>query len=123
MLLPTAALADTGAGESSGSEKHEHYLCGTSHTCANTQDSEREFTEWTDALAQERYGAGSTAANSLPVDGPASYYLTQDVELTETWKPYANITLCLNQAGVSKSFSYTQARANIFINFTPFLRG
>ena len=96
MLLPTAALADTGAGESSGSEKHEHYLCGTSHTCANTQDSEREFTEWTDALAQERYGAGSTAANSLPVDGPASYYLTQDVELTETWKPYANITLCLN---------------------------
>lgn len=95
-LLPTAALADTGAGESSGSEKHEHYLCGTSHTCANTQDSEREFTEWTDALAQERYGAGSTAANSLPVDGPASYYLTQDVELTETWKPYAYITLCLN---------------------------
>ena len=95
-LLPTAALADTGAGESSGSKKHEHYLCGTSHTCANTQDSEREFTEWTDALAQERYGAGSTAANSLPVDGPASYYLTQDVELTKTWEPNAYITLCLN---------------------------
>ena len=99
-MLPAAAMADTGTGEgeSSGSsgETHEHYLCGTSHTCANTQDSEREFTEWTDALAQERYGAGSTAANSLPVDGPASYYLTQDVELTETWKPYANITLCLN---------------------------
>ena len=95
-LLPTAALADTGAGESSGSETHEHYLCGTNHTCANTQDSEREFTEWTDALAQKRYGAGSTAANSLPVDGPASYYLTQDVELTETWEPNAYITLCLN---------------------------
>ena len=79
-MLPAAAMADAGTGESSGSsgETHEHYLCGTSHTCANTQDSEREFTEWTDALAQERYGAGSTAANSLPVDGPASYYLTQD---------------------------------------------
>ena len=95
-LLPTAALADTSEGESSGSKKHEHYLCGTSHTCANTQDSEHTFTEWTDALAQERYGAGSTAANSLPVNGPASYYLTQDVELTETWKPDAYITLCLN---------------------------
>ena len=51
-LLPTAALADTGAGESSGSEKHEHYLCGTTdenHTCSDMGDAYKyTFTAWTE---------------------------------------------------------------------------
>lgn len=107
-MLPAAAMADeseepvqeeNGTSAQSG-ETHEHYLCGGNECTCPDSKKEAEYkttlTAWTDALAQERYGAGSTAANSLPVDGPASYYLTQDVELTETWEPYAYITLCLN---------------------------
>ena len=86
-LLPTAALADTGAGESSGSEKHEHYLCGTSHTCSSTWDNtKRTFKAW-------------TSGNSLPTtigEENGYYYLTTNVELEDTWAPTTGMTLCLN---------------------------
>ena len=85
-LLPTAALADTGAGESSGSEKHEHYLCGTTdenHTCSDMGDAYKyTFTAWTEK-------------NSLPKDS-GWYYLTEDVTLDKTWAPTGGMAICLN---------------------------
>ena len=85
-LLPTAALADTGAGERSGSEKHEHYLCGTTdenHTCSDMGDAYKyTFTAWTEK-------------NSLPKDS-GWYYLTEDVTLDKTWAPTGGMAICLN---------------------------
>ena len=85
-LLPTAALADTGAGESSGSEKHEHYLCGTTdenHTCSDMGDAYKyTFKAWTEK-------------NSLPKDS-GWYYLTEDVTLDKTWAPTGGMAICLN---------------------------
>ena len=103
-LLPTAALADTGAGESSGSETHDHYLCGTSHTCANMQDSEREFTAWTDAEAAKQYpSSGKTAANSLP-NTAGNYYLTDNVTLVDSyWEPKSGTVLCLNGYSITST--------------------
>ena len=86
-LLPTAALADTGAGESSGSEKHEHYLCGAtgeSHSCSSTwDDTKHEFEAW-------------TSNNSLPKYSDRYYYLTTDVVLTKTEILPQDLVLCLN---------------------------
>ena len=101
-LLPTAALADTGAGESSGSEKHEHYLCGTNHTCSSTWDNTKHtFTAWTDELAAKQWNSDKkTASNSLPRWSSESYYLTKNVELEaeDSYSPWSGggITLCLN---------------------------
>ena len=107
-LLPTAALADTGAGESSGSETHDHYLCaGKDETgkdkCTEVGHSETDtvtFTAWTDEAAAIQWGedSGKTAANSLPKSLPLSeyYYLTTDVTLDDTWVPPIGLTLCLN---------------------------
>ena len=103
-MLPAAAMADTGTGESSGSEKHEHYLCGAtgeSHSCSSTWDTKYTFTAWTDELAAEQWNSNEkTASNSLPRWSSASYYLTKNVELEaeDSYSPWSGggITLCLN---------------------------
>lgn len=59
---------------------HNHPICGDG-TCGEHGDSE-EWTVW-------------AATDSLPTD-EGHYYLTDDVEITETWAPEDNTYLCLN---------------------------
>jgi len=77
-LLPTMAVA----ADSEESTNHTHCICGAAHhEVGDHTDEERiEFTAWTDQLAVEQNGSGSTAANSLP-SASGNYYLTGDVSL------------------------------------------
>lgn len=59
---------------------HNHPICSDG-TCGEHGDSE-EWTVW-------------AATDSLPTD-EGHYYLTDDVEITETWAPEENTYLCLN---------------------------
>ena len=96
-LLPAAApAAEPAALMASGlftqAAGHDHCLCGAAHKAigdhTDANASQITFTEWTDELAKAQYNSEKkTAANSLPKQGNNYYYLTQDVELSTSWKP------------------------------------
>lgn len=94
LLVPVmATAASTGT--------HTHCICGDPTCTENEYVSgsihwEVEFTAWTDALAREQNGAGSTASNSLPSKKDGCYYLTKNVTISGKWRPANNTTLCLN---------------------------
>lgn len=92
-LLPTMAVA----ADSEESTTHTHCICGAAHhEVGDHTDEERiEFTAWTDQLAVEQNGSGSTAANSLP-SASGNYYLTGDVSLEKRWELKNDVVLCLN---------------------------
>ncbi|MBR4174719.1 MAG: hypothetical protein IKR56_05215 [Lachnospiraceae bacterium] len=69
----------------------------TSHT-----HDDITFNEWTDALAVEQNGAEATAANSLPTT-EGSYYLTEDVTISNTWSVSGTTNLCLNGHGITRT--------------------
>lgn len=94
LLVPVmATAASTGT--------HTHCICGDPTCTENEYVSgsihwKVEFTAWTDALAREQNGAGSTASNSLPSKKDGCYYLTKNVTISGKWRPANNTTLCLN---------------------------
>lgn len=66
------------------SETHSHCICGASHRVIgdHTNADEKDFTAW-------------DTTDSLPtVTG--NYYLTVDVNISETWEPANGTVLCLN---------------------------
>ena len=90
---------------------HDHCLCGAPHKATGDHTDAMAvsitFTEWTDELAKEQYNnEKKTAANSLPKVGNNYYYLTQDVELSTSWKPADGTVLCLNGHSITSSYSY-----------------
>ena len=92
-LLPTMAVA----ADSQESTTHTHCICGAAHHEVGDHTDEEliEFTAWTDQLAEEQNGSGSTAANSLPSQS-GNYYLTGDVSLEKRWELTEDVVLCLN---------------------------
>lgn len=79
-LMPGGVLQLYAAGTAG----HTHCLCGATHKTIgdHTTDTQTVFTAW-------------TSADSLP-DAAGSYYLVEDVTLSERWKPQAGTVLCLN---------------------------
>ena len=80
------------------------------------------FVEWTDTLAQEQWGSGCTAANSLP-NVAGNYYLTKDVTLTNKWTvPSGTTNLCLGgntiTGKLSESVKHDSSAVNIIGNST-----
>ena len=92
-LLPTMAVA----ADSQESTTHTHCICGAAHHEVGDHTDEEliEFTAWTDQLAEEQNGSGSTAGNSLPEES-GNYYLTENVSSTSRWEPADGVVLCLN---------------------------
>jgi len=91
------------------------YADGT-HTHTHTHNG-ITFVEWTDALAQEQWGPGRTAANSLP-KAAGNYHLTKDVTLTSRWNtPDGTTNLCLGgktiTGNLSKSADHDSSVVNI----------
>ena len=62
--------------------EHNHCICGKSNCSEQTHDTNPYWQPW-------------SSNNSLPSE-EGNYYLTQDVELTDTWTCTKNINLCLN---------------------------
>lgn len=79
-LMPGGVLQLYAAGVTG----HTHCLCGATHKAIgdHTTDTRTTFTAW-------------TSTDSLP-DAAGSYYLVEDVTLSERWKPQAGTVLCLN---------------------------
>ena len=77
---------------------HSHPICGGAectgiggHSCANT-----EFKAW-------------TFTDSLPTEA-GNWYLTDNVELPETWELSANIVLCLNGHSITQTTTLRAVR-------------
>ena len=66
-------------------EGHEHYICGGQYKCDATHAEESSLTKFT----------AWSNPNELPMDA-GSYYLTENVTLSEAWTPAENVNLCLN---------------------------
>ena len=89
------AILENGVVKLSTTQPHAHYLCGGS-TCTGAghtkEESTTTFTEW-------------KSADSLPTEA-GSYYLSDNVTLSETWQPAAGITLCLNGKTITAEDSF-----------------
>lgn len=77
-------LLKTDTNPNPPASEHKHCICGANHTETGDHKSgtQNEFTAW-------------TKTDSLP-DTAGSYYLTDNVTLTETWEPAEGTVLCLN---------------------------
>ncbi len=63
------------------------------------------FLAWTDSLAVEQNGSGSSASNCLP-SVPGNYYLLSDVSISNTWNsPAGTIRICLNGKAINANAS------------------
>lgn len=94
LLVPTMATAAL-------TSTHTHCICGDPgctewrYPAFGSIHEKVEFTAWTDTLAREQNGTGSTASNSLPRE-TGKYYLTKNVTIGGKWRPQNYTTLCLN---------------------------
>ena len=71
-------------------ERHVHCVCGTSG-CKLSGNTHRDVT-WTPV----------SDLNEIKTAG--NYYLTQDIEMKETWEPQAGVVLCLNGHSISNTY-------------------
>ena len=72
------------------SEQHVHCVCGTED--ANSSGHVHKDVTW------------SPVSDLNEIMKPGNYYLTQDIEMQETWKPKAGVVLCLNGHSISNTF-------------------
>ena len=120
-LLPAAEPAALMAsGLFTQAAGHDHCLCGAAHKDIGTHTTAWSitFTAWTDELAEKQNGEGKTAANSLPKQGNNYYYLTQDVELSTSWKPADGTVLCLNGHSITSKSINCGIHINDGVTFT-----
>ena len=71
-------------------ERHVHCVCGTSG-CKLSGNTHRDV-EW------------SPVSDLNEITKPGNYYLTQDIEMKETWEPNAGVVLCLNGHSISNTY-------------------
>ena len=71
-------------------ERHVHCVCGTED--ANSSEHVHKDVTWTPV----------SDLNEIKTAG--NYYLTQDIEMKETWEPKAGVVLCLNGHSISNTF-------------------
>ena len=71
-------------------ERHVHCVCGTSG-CKLSGNTHRDVT-W------------SPVSDLNEITKPGNYYLTQDIEMKETWEPNAGVVLCLNGHSISNTY-------------------
>lgn len=71
-------------------ERHVHCVCGTSG-CKLSGNTHGDVT-W------------SPVSDLNEITKPGNYYLTQDIEMQETWEPTAGVVLCLNGHSISNTF-------------------
>ena len=71
-------------------ERHVHCVCGTSG-CKLSGNTHRDVT-W------------SPVSDLNEITNPGNYYLTQDIEMEETWEPKAGVVLCLNGHSISNTY-------------------
>ena len=71
-------------------EQHVHCVCGTSG-CKLSGNTHRDVT-WT------------PVSDLKEIKKAGNYYLTQDIEMKETWEPNAGVVLCLNGHSISNTF-------------------
>ena len=91
-LLPTAALAEEADSAAPAGETHSHPICGKTCTHRNEDGSDQhESVTWTGVDSLDKI---KTAGN---------YYLTQNVELSNIWKPVTGVNLCLNGKKITGS--------------------
>ena len=85
-------------------ERHVHCVCGTSG-CKLSGNTHKDVT-WTPV----------SDLNEIKTAG--NYYLTQDIEMKETWEPKAGVVLCLNGHSISNTYKnslYREEKATIQI--------
>ena len=91
-----------------GVKPHAHYLCGSEENCNGVGHSCEGLTTF------EKW----TSTTSLP-DTAGNYYLTGDVELTQSWYPADNVILCLNGYSITGNMNdYAIATIGVSDNFT-----
>ena len=71
-------------------ERHVHCVCGTSG-CKLSGNTHRDVT-W------------SPVSDLNEITNPGNYYLTQDIEMEETWEPKSGVVLCLNGHSISNTY-------------------
>ena len=100
-------ILENGVVKLSTTQPHAHYLCGGT-TCTGAghtkEESTTTFTEW-------------KSADSLPTEA-GSYYLSDNVTLSETWQPAAGITLCLNGKTITAEDSFDAVQVAAGRSFT-----
>ena len=80
-----------------------HPICGAS--CADG------------AHTEEAYWHGISDLSAIKT--PGNYYLTKDIELTDTWTPVYGVVLCLNGHSItSKAYNTIQVKANCSLTLT-----
>lgn len=80
-----------------------HPICGAS--CADGTHTE------------EAYWRGVSDLSAITV--PGNYYLTKDIELTDTWNPIYGVVLCLNGHSItSKAYNTIKVKANCSLTLT-----
>ncbi len=80
-----------------------HPICGAS--CADGTHTE------------EAYWHGVSDLSAITV--PGNYYLTKDIELTDTWTPVYGVVLCLNGHSItSKAYNTIKVKANCSLTLT-----
>ena len=80
-----------------------HPICGAS--CADSTH------------AEEAYWRGVSDLSAINV--PGNYYLTKDIELTDTWNPIYGVVLCLNGHSItSKAYNTIKVKANCSLTLT-----
>lgn len=93
LALVLASLCMLPSQVQAAEETHDHCLCGADHVSidGHTTDSSRPWTPWTPV---------SNGQVQWPTAGNVYYYLTDDVEINETWKVVSknatSIFICLN---------------------------
>ena len=71
-------------------ERHVHCVCGTED--ANSSEHVHTDVTWT------------PVSDLNEITKPGNYYLTQDIEMKETWEPKSGVVLCLNGHSISNTF-------------------
>lgn len=67
--------------------------------------------------AEEAYWHGVSDLSAINV--PGNYYLTKDIELTDTWTPIYGVVLCLNGHSItSKAYNTIKVKANCSLTLT-----
>ena len=93
LALVLASLCMLPSQVQAAEETHDHCTCGADHVSidGHTTDSSRPWTPWTPV---------SNDQVQWPTAGNVYYYLTDDVEINETWKVVSknatSIYICLN---------------------------
>ncbi|MFR6537633.1 MAG: hypothetical protein ACLUP2_06205 [Lachnospiraceae bacterium] len=71
-------------------ERHVHCVCGTED--ANSSEHVHKDVTWT------------PVSDLNEITKPGNYYLTQDIEMEETWEPKSGVVLCLNGHSISNTY-------------------